>query len=97
MHFKVCTTICVHRNRGSEQHLIMSVRYRFYQSVQHTFGIDFKEGQTGTCRPYRMDFVQICTVLSWHRNRDRLLCGFSRKFGTVFKVVVQPLMHPKIC
>jgi hypothetical protein len=25
------------------------------------------------------------------------LCGFSGKFGTVFKVVVQPLIHPKIC
>jgi hypothetical protein len=97
MHFEVRTVICVHRNRDSVQQLIMSVRYGFYQSVQRTFGTDFEEGQTATLRPYRTDFVQVRTVLSWHRNRDRLLCGFSGKFGTVFKAAVQPLMRPEIC
>jgi hypothetical protein len=71
--------------------------YGFYQSVQCTFGTDFEEGQTTTLRPYRTDFVQVYTVLSLHRNRDRLLCGFSGKFGTVFKAAIQPLMRPEIC
>ena len=97
MHFEVRIVICVHRNRDNVQQLIIYVRYRFYQSVQRSFGTDFEEEQTATLRPYCMDFVQVRTVPSWHRNRGRLLSGFSGKFGMVFKVVVQPLMHPEIC
>jgi hypothetical protein len=97
MDSKVRTVTCVHKNRDSRQHLILFVRYRFYQSVQSYFGTNFEEGQTTVLRLYRTDFVQVCIVLFWHRNRDRLLCGFSGKFGTVFKVAIQPLMHPEIC
>jgi hypothetical protein len=68
---------------------------RIYQSVQSYFGTDF-EGQIVVLKLYRTDFVQVRTVLSWHRNQGKL-CGVSRKFGTVFKVVVQPLMHPENC
>jgi hypothetical protein len=75
----------------------MSVWYGFYQSVQPYFGTIFEEGQTSVFRSYRTDSVQVHIVLSWHRNRGKLLCGFSGKFGTVFKVVVQPLMHPENC
>ena len=96
MDFEVHTVTCVHRNRDSRQHLFLSVRYGFYQSVQPYFGTDFEEEQAAILRPYRTDFVQVHTVLSWHRNLGRLLCVFSRKFGMVFKVVIQPLMHPEI-
>jgi hypothetical protein len=90
MDFEVRTFTCVHINRDSRQHLIMSVWYGFYQSIQSYFGTNFEEGQTAVLKPHRTDFV----VLSWHKNRDRLLCGFPGKFGMVFKVAIQPLMHP---
>jgi hypothetical protein len=74
----------------------MSVLYGFYQSVQSYFGTDFEEVQTTVHRPYRTDFVQSVQSFLAQKSRQVVVC-FSGKFGTVFKEVVQPLMHPEIC
>jgi hypothetical protein len=88
--------LCAQKSR---QHTTFnSVRTVRILSVRTTyFWHRFRGGTDNHTQAVPYGFVQVRTVLSWHKNRDRLLCGFSGKFGTVFKAAVQPLMHPEIC
>jgi hypothetical protein len=74
----------------------MSVQYGFI-SPYSVLLAQFSRRDSRRTQAVPYGFRTVRTVTSWHKNRGRLLCGFSGKFGMVFKEVVQPLIHPEIC
>jgi hypothetical protein len=92
--FGVYTSFCWHRNRATGATLNYFRIAQISQSVRLSFGTVFKEVQSAVHRSYRTDFYSLYSHFAAQKAR-RFVVSVFKKFGTVFKEVVQPLNTQK--
>jgi len=63
MDFEVRIVFCVHRNRGSRQHLIMSVQYGFISPYSCTLAQISRDRQSYSSRTIRIPYRSVQSFL----------------------------------